>query len=90
MELALYITYIVQCADGSYYIGITNDLGKRIRMHNGELKGGAKYTRGKRPVVLRYYESKLTHRQAAQREYELKQLQRAEKSQLCDTFTCLL
>jgi putative endonuclease len=42
--------YIVRCADGSYYVGSTNDLRARVRQHNEG--GGAKYTASRRPVVL--------------------------------------
>ncbi|CAN5227071.1 GIY-YIG nuclease family protein [soil metagenome] len=90
MDPIKYFTYIVQCVDGSYYIGMTKDVWKRLHMHNGKLAGGAKYTRNKRPVVLRYYESHLTFRDAAQRERALKKFSRAAKSKLCDGFTCLL
>ena len=49
-----YYAYIVECADGTYYCGFTNDLEKRINTHN---KGkGAKYTRPRLPVVLVYFE----------------------------------
>ncbi|MBO6002520.1 MAG: GIY-YIG nuclease family protein, partial [Mailhella sp.] len=44
--------YLVRCADGSPYCGITTDLARRIAMHNGDLPGGAKYTRPRRPVRL--------------------------------------
>ncbi|MBQ3893105.1 MAG: GIY-YIG nuclease family protein [Mailhella sp.] len=44
--------YLVRCADGSLYCGITTDLARRIAMHNGDLPGGAKYTRSRRPVRL--------------------------------------
>ena len=90
MSESSYIVYILQCADNSFYIGLTNDLWKRLRMHNGEIPGGAKYTRGKRPVILRYYETKMTHEQAAKREYELKQLSRKKKRLICDAFTCVI
>ena len=46
--------YIVECADGTLYSGWTNDLEKRIAAHNAGQ--GAKYTRSRRPVTLRYYE----------------------------------
>ncbi len=85
-----YFVYILQCADHTYYIGITNNLWKRLRMHNGLIQGGAKYTRGKRPVILRYYEQYANHRSAAKREYQLKKLTREEKSRLCDACTCAL
>ena len=46
-------TYIVQCSDGTYYTGWTNDLKKRIKSHNAGT--GAKYTRPRLPVTLVYY-----------------------------------
>ena len=45
-------TYIVRCADGSLYTGWTKDLDKRLEAHNGQIPGGAKYTRTRRPVTL--------------------------------------
>jgi putative endonuclease len=42
--------YIVRCSDGSYYVGSTVDLNKRVNQHNNG--GGAKYTERRRPVVL--------------------------------------
>lgn len=77
-----YITYILLCSDGSYYVGKTTDIDHRLRQHNGEIKGGAKYTAAKRPVVLVYIESFPTHREAAQREYVLKQLSHQQKEAL--------
>ena len=47
-------TYILRCADGTYYCGWTNNLDRRLKAHN-EGKG-AKYTRSRRPVALVYYE----------------------------------
>ena len=90
MKDSLYFVYIVQCNDGSLYTGITTDLKKRLRMHNGEIAGGAKYTRYRRPVILRYYEAQKTRIQATKREYEIKCLTRAEKISICDAFTCTL
>ena len=48
-------TYILECSDGTYYTGWTNDLEKRVKMHNAGK--GAKYTKPRRPVVLAYYEA---------------------------------
>jgi putative endonuclease len=45
-----WILYILECADGSLYTGISNDLDKRIKAHNDGV--GAKYTRGRGPVKL--------------------------------------
>lgn len=44
--------YIVTCSDDTLYCGITSDVQRRIDEHNGELPGGAKYTRTRRPVQL--------------------------------------
>ena len=69
--------YVLECKDDSYYAGYTNDLKRRVRVHN-EGKG-AKYTRAKRPVRCIYYESFETKRQAMQAEYRFKQLTREAK-----------
>lgn len=42
--------YLLECADTTLYCGITRDLERRVRQHNGLLAGGARYTRGRRPV----------------------------------------
>ncbi len=44
--------YLLECADGTLYCGVTTDLERRVREHNGELPGGARYTSGRRPVQL--------------------------------------
>ncbi len=73
--------YIVKCSDGSYYTGWTTDLDKRIKAHNAGVRG-AKYTRGRRPVTLVYYEEYETSKEAQSREWHIKQLNRKEKEQL--------
>lgn len=72
-----HLFYVLECNDGSYYAGYTNDLEKRIRVHN-EGKG-AKYTRAKLPVCCIYKESFETKREAMQAEYQFKQLTRSAK-----------
>ena len=84
-------TYILQCADGTYYCGWTNNLDRRLKAHN-EGKG-AKYTRSRRPVALVYYEAFSTKEEAMRREYEIKQLPRKKKEELIfkqqiDTSSC--
>ena len=74
-------TYILRCSDGTYYTGWTNDLEKRIQNHN-EGKG-AKYTKARRPVTLVYYEKFEQKEAAMRREWEIKQLTRQEKEQMC-------
>ena len=76
-------TYILECADGSYYTGWTNDLEKRVREHNE--KKGAKYTRGRTPVKLVYYETFETKSEALKREAAIKKLSRPEKDALIAT-----
>src|SRR6185436_3907401 len=67
-----YHVYIVKCNDGTLYTGITNDLERRLRQHNGNMWGRAKYTRGRGPVQLMYVEKYATRKEAAKREYEIK------------------
>ena len=72
--------YIIECSDGSLYTGITNDLDKRIAAHNDGR--GAKYTKSRRPVRLRYSEPAADRKNASQREYAIKSLSKAKKMQL--------
>lgn len=77
-------TYILECSDGSYYTGWTNDLNKRIEVHNEG--NGAKYTRGRTPVILRYYEEFSSKQEAMRRECDIKKLSRKEKYSLIKNF----
>jgi len=72
------IVYILKCSDGTFYAGSTTNLDERLRKHN-ELKGGAKYTRGRRPVKLVYRENCKTLSRARAREAEIKRMSRKEK-----------
>ena len=74
-----YILYILECSDGSFYTGISNNIEKRLRQHNGEIVGGAFYTRSKRPVTLQHFETFATRSEAMKREAEIKKMDRAEK-----------
>ena len=77
-------TYILECEDGSYYTGWTNNLGKRFAAHkNGT---GAKYTRAHKPARIAYYETYESNREAMQREAAVKKLSHSEKKELVDTF----
>lgn len=71
--------YIARCADGTLYTGIARDVEKRIAEHNADKGNGASYTRARRPVVLVYQESAADRSTASKREYQIKQLSRAEK-----------
>ena len=72
--------YIIECSDGTLYTGITNDLDKRITAHNDGR--GAKYTKSRRPVRLRFSEPAADRKNASQREYAIKSLRKAEKMRL--------
>jgi putative endonuclease len=76
-KTAEHLFYVLECKDGSYYAGYTNNLERRVRIHN-EGKG-AKYTRAKRPVRCIYFEEFETKSAAMQAEYQFKQLTRDAK-----------
>lgn len=73
-------TYIVECCDGTLYTGWTNNLEKRIKAHNDGK--GAKYTKARRPVVLKYYEMFSTKEEAMRRESQIKKMSKQEKKRL--------
>ena len=75
-------TYILKCADGTFYTGWTNDLDRRLAAHNAG-KGG-KYTRSHRPVSVAYFETFETREEAMRREVQIKQLTRAQKLELIE------
>jgi putative endonuclease len=72
--------YIVKCADGSLYTGITTNIERRIHQHN--TKSGAKSLLGKLPVVLVYNETYNDRVQAGKREREIKTWKRKKKLEL--------
>lgn len=76
----MYIVYILECRDGTYYTGITNRLSERLRQH--QLGKASKYTRARLPVRLIYTEHAADKSLALQREYQLKQLSRLNKQKL--------
>ena len=72
--------YILRCADGSLYTGITTDVQARFEAHSAGK--GAKYTRGRGPLELVYTEECGDHSAALKRELEIKSLSREEKMQM--------
>jgi putative endonuclease len=80
---AAWCVYMLRCADGSLYTGITTDVDRRVAEHNGDGGLGARYTRSRRPVVLVYVESADNRAQASRREAAIKLLDRARKLALC-------
>jgi len=75
-----YFTYILECADNSFYTGSTNNLKNRILKHNQGK--GAHYTKIRRPVKLIYYETYNSLRAARQREAQIKGWTRMKKQNL--------
>lgn len=81
--MGMNFTYIVECSDGTYYTGWTNDLEKRMKAHNcGQ---GGKYTHGRFPVTLVYCEEFETKQEAQRREFAIKKLSKQQKSKLINT-----
>lgn len=77
--MAAYV-YMLECADGTYYTGWTNDLENRIAAHNA--RTGARYTRSRIPVRLAYVEELVDKQAAQRREWAIKKMTRAQKTQL--------
>ena len=77
-----WFVYLVRCSDGSFYAGVTTDLERRVRQHNGEIVGGANYTRARRPVALVWNEVYENRSVAQRREYFVRRLSRREKQRL--------
>lgn len=77
-------TYMVLCADGTYYTGWTTDLQKRVKAHNDGT--GARYTRSRRPVRLVYWEEQANRSDAQRREESLRHLRKLVKDQLVASF----
>ncbi|MDO6462425.1 GIY-YIG nuclease family protein [Granulosicoccaceae sp. 1_MG-2023] len=74
--------YILRCADGTFYTGVTRELARRVKEHNECDKRGARYTRARRPVQLIYREPAADRRAACKREWAIKRLSRKQKAQL--------
>jgi putative endonuclease len=80
MEDKQHAVYILECGDGTYYTGYTNELDRRMQMHeNGK---GAKYTRGRGPLKLLFHAVFQTKQEAMQAEYAIKRMNRKSKEKL--------
>ncbi|MFQ5432261.1 MAG: GIY-YIG nuclease family protein [Nitrospinota bacterium] len=75
-----YFVYILHCSDKSLYTGYTDNLDARLKKHNSGK--AAKYTSGRRPVKLVYWEVHNSKSSAMSREINIKQLSRAKKEEL--------
>lgn len=78
----MYYTYLLRCADGSLYTGITTDPARRFAQHTGKQTGGAKYTAARHAVRMEAVWRAPSRTAAAQLEYRIKHLTKAEKEQL--------
>ncbi len=75
--MGIWTVYILVCADGSLYTGITVDLIRRCKQHNSGT--GSRYTRSRLPTSLAYSESQETKSGALKREAAVKRLKRGQK-----------
>jgi len=76
----LWSVYILQCNDGSYYVGIATDIDDRLREHNAGQ--GSEFTKNRRPVYLVYTETHESYASARKREAQLKGWRREKKEWL--------
>lgn len=75
-----WFVYILECGDGTLYTGITDDVEARMATHiSGK---GAKYTKGRGPLELRYVEELMGRSEATKREMEIKKLSVLQKRKL--------
>lgn len=71
--------YLIRCANGHLYTGITTDVARRFNEHQSNGPKAAKYLRGKGPLTLVYQEVAGTRSDALRREIAVKKLSRAQK-----------
>ena len=78
----MYYTYIMRCEDGSLYTGITTDVKRRLKEHQGKLSGGAKYTKGRIPTKVEVVWQSDNRSLASKLEYRIKKLSKQDKELL--------
>jgi len=76
----MWFVYILRCADGSFYVGETNDVASRLARHNNGT--AAAHTARRRPVQLVYSERYPNRDDCLKRERQLKRWTRAKKEAL--------
>ncbi|MBP1890083.1 putative endonuclease [Clostridium moniliforme] len=76
--------YIIKCKDNSLYTGWTNNLEERFKAHSEGR--GAKYTKGRGPLELVYFEEYENKVDAMKREWKIKKLNKKDKLKLIDNF----
>ncbi len=75
----MYYTYILRCDDNSLYTGITTDLERRFKQHQGKVAGGAKYTKSRMPIKYEMAWQSENKSLASKLEYRIKKLSKADK-----------
>ena len=75
-----WFVYLLRCADGSLYTGITNDVSRRLKQHNAGT--ASRYTRSRLPALLVYQEAQTSRSHALKREMAIKALLRQEKESM--------
>ena len=75
-----WLVYILRCADGSLYTGITKDMDRRCEQHNAGT--ASRYTRSRLPVHVVYQESQASQSLALKREAAIKAMSRQAKESL--------
>lgn len=75
-----YFVYILECKNGTYYAGYTNDLERRIKLHDSGL--ASRYTRARLPVKLVWSKEYQYKYYAMSAEYKIKQLRHKQKELL--------
>lgn len=75
-----WFVYIAECQDKTLYVGIARDVDKRIKEHNTTSK--CRYTRFRKPLILKYREDCPNYNRARKREFEIKKFSRKKKFDL--------
>ncbi|MEK4197817.1 GIY-YIG nuclease family protein [Cytobacillus sp. FSL K6-0265] len=83
METETHYFYVLECIDGTFYAGYTNNLTQRIKKHNAGK--GAKYTRGRAPLTLIFHQIFASKSEAQKMEYRFKRLSRQKKIEWMNT-----
>ncbi|MEL4431874.1 GIY-YIG nuclease family protein [Shewanella mangrovisoli] len=84
-QVSIWYLYLIRCANGHLYTGITTDVARRFNEHQSNGPKAAKYLRGKGPLTLMYQEQVGTRSDALKREIAVKKLSRAQKLGLIES-----
>jgi putative endonuclease len=83
-QVSMWYLYLIRCANGHLYTGITTDVARRFNEHQSSSPKAAKYLRGKGPLTLMYQEQVGSHGDALRREIAVKKLSRSQKLTLIE------